>query len=127
MYTQAVSLLGLLATGAAAVPHFHKAHSYHYLQARDNDTSPACLPQNDADQSGRAAAVEIRNQGYIYGPSLIGEAAPFPNGTLGNARAQADMDLWTLDRAEIDNRTAIDVAAVTDAITKVSVTCPYSI
>lgn len=56
----------------------------------------------------------------MYGPSLIGEAAPFPNGTLGNARHEADMETWMIDREEIDARIAKDVKALESAIAVVS-------
>jgi hypothetical protein len=80
------------------------------------DNSTACLPQNDPDPSGRAAAVAVRYAGFIYGPSLIGQAAFFPNGTLGNARVADDMALWGVDRAIIDADVQEDVVAVVGAI-----------
>ncbi len=99
--------------------------SWHLLARQAvNDTTPACLPQQDSNQNARAAAVTVRAKGFIYGPSLIGEAAPFPNGTLGNARTQYDMALWGTDRAEIDNRVAADAALVEAAIVTVS---PFSL
>ncbi|KAI1136421.1 Lipoxygenase [Hypoxylon sp. FL0543] len=82
-----------------------------------NDTSPACIPQSDSDPKARAQGVATRKAGFEYGPSLIGQAAPFPNGTLGNARSQYDMDLWSVDRDIIDNDVAKDVAAIQQAIT----------
>lgn len=87
---------------------------------RAENPTPACLPQDDPDPKARAAGVQTRNEGFIYGPSLIGEAAPFPNGTLGNARHEADMDIWRVDREEIDARVAKDVQAVQAAILAVS-------
>ena len=90
-----------------------------------NDTSPACIPQHDQDPKARAVAVAVRNTGFIYGPSLIGNAAPFPNGTLGNARTAYDMSQWTLDRTIIDNDVTNDAKAVQAAIVAVS-WCPLA-
>ncbi|KAH8103496.1 lipoxygenase [Cristinia sonorae] len=83
---------------------------------RQDNTTLAKLPQYDPNRKARAAAVAVRNEGFIYGPSLIGEAAFFPNGTLGNARTAHDMDVWTLDREMIDVFVAQDVQAVSAAI-----------
>ncbi|KAI1397740.1 Lipoxygenase [Hypoxylon fuscum] len=81
-----------------------------------NDTSPACLPQHDDDTQSRVDEVAAKQEGFVYGPSLIGQAAAFPNGTLGNARAQSDMDLWNVDREEIDSAVAKDVEIIQKAI-----------
>ncbi|KAK5990493.1 Manganese 11R/13S-lipoxygenase [Cladobotryum mycophilum] len=107
MRTQAACLLlSSLASLVSAAPQ---------LSARQ-DASAASLPQNDPNPAARKAEVAKRNAGFIYGPSLIGEAAPFPNGTLGNALSQHDMDLWGVDRKEIDGRIAMDVQALNPAI-----------
>lgn len=82
--------------------------------------SPASLPQDASDPDTRAAGVAERNEGFVYGPSLIGDAAFFPNGTLGNARTQADYDIWSVDRAEIDKLIEEDVVSVQEAIVAVS-------
>ncbi|KAJ7157292.1 lipoxygenase [Mycena filopes] len=82
------------------------------LATADCSGQTGCLPQNDVDPQARAAAVAERAAGFIYGPSLIGEAAPFPNGTLGNARAEADYAVWQLDRNDIDQRIEADVGAI---------------
>ena len=109
-----LSTLALIAQAAPspkpAVP-VHSASTY-----TANDTSPACLPQNDPNQKARAAAVAASDAGYIYGPSLIGEAAPFPNGTLGNARTAQDMALWSIDREQIEADVFADATNVGKAI-----------
>jgi hypothetical protein len=120
MYTQRAYLaLSVLALTAEAIP--HSRHLGHLVVRQDgNNTAPACLPQNDPHPHERAAAVSAKDEGYVYGPSLIGEAAPFPNGTLGNARQKADMATWAVDRKEIDARIAMDVKSVETAIVAVS-------
>lgn len=85
-------------------------------------TYPACIPQLDPNPEARAAAVSARRDGFIYGPSLTGEAAPFPNGTLGNARSKADYDAWSQDRAIIDDLIALDVQSLQGAIQNVMAT-----
>ncbi|KAL7931807.1 lipoxygenase [Trichoderma chlorosporum] len=96
---------------AAAVVLFGSA-----LAAPTTTASPVCIPQLDPNPQARAAAVSARRSGFIYGPSLTGEAAPFPNGTLGNARTQADYNTWSVDRAIIDDLIALDVQSLQDAI-----------
>lgn len=81
-----------------------------------------CIPQLDPNPIARAAAVSARRDGYIYGPSLTGEAAPFPNGTLGNARTKADYDTWSKDRAIVDELIALDVQSLQGAIQTVTAT-----
>ncbi|RYP80629.1 hypothetical protein DL769_002374 [Monosporascus sp. CRB-8-3] len=80
------------------------------------DTSPASIPQNDGDPEGRAAGVAERRAGFGYGPSLIGEAAPFPNGALGDIRTAHDYSVWEVDRNQIDAAVAKDIEATTAAI-----------
>lgn len=79
-----------------------------------------CIPQLDPNPIARAAAVSARRDGFIYGPSLTGEAAPFPNGTLGNARTKADYDTWSKDRDIIDELIALDVQSLQGAIQTVN-------
>ncbi|WPG97231.1 Hypothetical protein R9X50_00000300 [Acrodontium crateriforme] len=78
----------------------------------------ARLPQFDANPQDRANAVAVRKAGFTYGPSLVGEAAPFPNGTLGNARAKADYDDWSIDRKDMDGRVLADIQIIAQAIQK---------
>ncbi len=109
-------VLGALALTVQAAPQpWHLVACDHV-----NSTSAACIPQYDADAKARAAAVHVRNAGFVYGPSLIGEAAFFLNGTLGNARVADDMALWGVDREEIDKRGGADIALVQKAIGAVS-------
>ena len=110
-FQSACLVLSTLAITATAIPQPIEA-----LARQDSGDSAGCLPQDDPEPKKRAAAVEVRNKGFVYGPSLIGEAAFFPNGTLGNARAKADYDLWAVDREDIDARIEQDVKAVQAAI-----------
>jgi hypothetical protein len=89
------------------------------MGSRDDATTgipKASLPQFDFNAKARAAAVAVRREGFVYGPSLIGEASSFLNGTLGNARVDADMALWQVDRNAIDAAVASDVKIISAAI-----------
>lgn len=88
---------------------------------RVRNESVAVLPQDDPNPKGRATGVATRDEGFVYGPSLIGEASPFLNGTLGNAWHERDMDLWSVDREEIDARLEKDAAALQEQLTSVSI------
>ena len=124
MHPHSVSLvLGALTLAVQAVPQPGLLMNRQVANASTNATAtgsnatgPACLPQKDPNPKERAANVAIQNAGFIYGPSLIGDAAPFPNGTLGNARTAADMTLWGQDRETIDNAIAQDAALVQKAV-----------
>lgn len=113
----AYAVLSTLSLTAQAAPRHVSLLSYRQVE---NDTSPASLPQNDSDPEGRAAAVGQRNAGFEYGTSLIGEAAPFPKGALGDIRAAYDYSVWELDRAQIDAAVEKDVEAITASIQAVS-------
>jgi len=88
------------------------------LSSFDLPKLPASIPQNDRLSKVRAATVLARNLGHKYGPSLIGQASFYPNGTLGILRVQGDMALWSKDREEIDKRVGADVVAIQGAIMK---------
>jgi len=107
-------LSGLLSTEAAP-------HSFRSLAIRGNSsTSQASLPQNDPNRDARAKEVAIRREGYVYGPSLIGQASPFLNGTLGDERVKQDFALWDIDRKQIEAEIKKDLPAVSAAIGAVS-------
>ncbi|CRG92687.1 hypothetical protein PISL3812_09752 [Talaromyces islandicus] len=93
--------IAALAAGAIAAPSMYS-----------NASGAACIPQHDPNPKQRAAGVSARSVGFIYGPSLIGEAAPFPNGTLGNARSRSDYNTWSIDRKKIDSLIANDTQAM---------------
>ena len=106
MYFSAVVLNTLAIAGSTyATPLRHIA--------RQGGNSSICIPQLDSNAAARSAAVSARDLGFVYGPSLIGQAGPFPNGTLGNARQAADYAAWAVDRAFIDQAIEADVGALT--------------
>ncbi|KAK7747564.1 hypothetical protein SLS62_009063 [Diatrype stigma] len=48
------------------------------------------LPQYAVNGTARAADIEVKREGWIYGPSIAGNTSYYPNGTLGNAATAAD-------------------------------------
>ncbi|KAL8725189.1 MAG: hypothetical protein Q9166_007519, partial [cf. Caloplaca sp. 2 TL-2023] len=59
------------------------------------------LPQADPNPSQREAEVATNTAGYLYGPSLLGNASVFPTGTLGDKRVADDVALFTKDATYI--------------------------
>lgn len=88
--------------------------------AAPSGSKTAILPQSDRNPEKRASEIAEISAGWIYGPSLTGEAAPFPNGTLGNARSKTDYEEWQVDREKIDELFAEDSKNLQAAIEAVS-------
>lgn len=88
---------------------------------RDNVTViEASLPQF-SNITARLEAISIKRQGWLYGPSLLGNASFFPTGSLGIARMQSDMGLFAIDNAYISSREQADLLAVQQAVAAVSI------
>ncbi|CZS97532.1 related to arachidonate 5-lipoxygenase [Rhynchosporium agropyri] len=75
----------------------------------------ASLPQF-SNITARLEAISTKRQGWLYGPSLLGNASFFPAGTIGSARMQADMALFSLDSAWVAPRAQADLLAVQQAV-----------
>lgn len=50
----------------------------------------------------RALEIERKRQGYLYGPSLLGNTSYFPTGILGDAMVQQHIDEWSQDASSIN-------------------------
>jgi hypothetical protein len=94
-------------------PHLHQ--DLHHPRPNSN-ISLASISQKSTYPASRGAGVSVRKEGYQYGPSLIGEAAFFPTGRLGDARKIADLALWDVDRKLIEGDITQDIGAVKAAI-----------
>lgn len=57
------------------------------------------VPAETKVPSVRAREVERKRQGYLYGPSLIGNTSYFPMGFMGDAMVQQHVDEWLQDAA----------------------------
>jgi hypothetical protein len=60
------------------------------LKPRQTVTAAFVLPIVDTNITERVSALEIKRSGWQYGPSIAGNTAFFPTGTLGSAVALAD-------------------------------------
>ena len=57
---------------------------------QDNSTHPFSLPARD-NSSDRAAKIQQKRLGFLYGPSPVNDASYFPAGPLGQAVAALDI------------------------------------
>lgn len=115
-------LSALVLTEAAPNP----TYSFHSRQALprqvlrhprpNSNISFASISLKSAYPASRGAGVSARKEGYQYSPSLIGEAAFFPSGPLGDARKASDLALWDVDRKLIESDIVQDIGAVKAAI-----------
>lgn len=81
-----------------------------------NNTLPYVLPMFDKNPSSRAEEISSNRNGYLYGPSLLGNLSYYPNGTLGNALVQQDVEYYLLDVAVQAASVGNDSAKVLEAI-----------
>ena len=87
------------------------------LTSRDE---AATITQLDSDPISRAAEVEANRAGYLYAPSLMGDASFHLGGSLGEARKQTDLDSWMIDRNIVNASLNADLGAASAAVTAVS-------
>jgi len=87
---------------------------------RDNTTLLAASLPQFANITARIEAISIKREGWLYGPSILGNASFFPTGALGTARMQADMALFSAESAYIGPKAQADLAAVQAAVIAVS-------
>ncbi len=110
-----------VAVDAAAI-----ASAGHELQARDttsNDTQPLALPMSSGDPAQRAQEIQLKRQGYLYGPSVMGNSSFFPTGTLGDAMVQRDSNPNSQFHKELGyvyQAATADLKAAASAITAAS-------
>ncbi|KAH8600906.1 lipoxygenase [Bisporella sp. PMI_857] len=86
------------------------------LPKRQANASLATLPQYDDDPVSRAASVEVKRAGFLYGPSLMGDAAFFPTGSLGTTTVNRDFALFYADHAPSTQRAILDHRTASAAI-----------
>lgn len=90
-------------------------------QSDSNTTASVVVTLKDADQAGRKKEVAYRHDNFLYNVSLIGNAAAFPMGTIGEQRVALAWDQWQIDRNIITADIQKDVAQIREAIVAVSV------
>lgn len=92
MFSSVSSSLVLgLALQVAAVPSGSRN-----LQRR-NGTEPYSLPTLDANASERKAAIQVKADTFLYGPSVAGNTSFWPTGSLGNSTTKADFSALLAD------------------------------
>ncbi|KAK6585994.1 hypothetical protein PZA11_001051 [Diplocarpon coronariae] len=87
-------------------------------QLRDtNQIMVASTPQFSATNlTVRAEAIITKRAGWLYGPSLLGNASYFPTGTLAGARIRNDIALFQIDSAYIMSAAQTDLELAKDAV-----------
>lgn len=91
------------------------------IETRQNgNVTKASLPQSDSDPVARAQAITVRRDGFLYAPSLIGNASFHIGGTLGGPRIQSDVASWLVDRNKVNISLEADLAVASAAISKAS-------
>ena len=66
---------------------------------------------------------QVKREGYLYGPSLMGDSAFFPTGVLGNAMVQADYAPFFADHAPVTQMVIADHQVASASINAVSSIC----
>ena len=79
------------------------------------DRSEFTIPAEDGFSSLRALEIERKRQGYLYGPSLLGNTSYFPTGAMGDAMVEQHINEWLHDASWVSGvveEEAESVAAV---------------
>ena len=78
------------------------------------------LPIEDNSPSMRVLDIEQKRQGFLYGPSLLGNTSWFPTGTLGKAMVQQHMDQWLQDASWLTSVVEEEMNAAAATLKKAS-------
>lgn len=85
--------------------------------------STATLPIGSANTTARAEAIEVKREGWGYGPSKLGVTSFYPNGTLGDARSESDQAGFLILEDEIEELASNDLVLVEEALVNFTFTC----
>ncbi|CAG8955792.1 hypothetical protein HYFRA_00011661 [Hymenoscyphus fraxineus] len=66
---------------------------------RRNGTEPYSLPYLCVNATERNAAIQVKRDTFLYGPSIAGNTSFYPTGSLGSSIVQADVNAFTADGA----------------------------
>lgn len=86
----------------------------------DEEQGKFTLPIKDHSPSMRVLEVEQKRQGYLYGPSLLGNTSWFPTGVLGKAMVQQHVDQWLQDASWLTSVVEEEMNAVAATLKKAS-------
>ncbi|KAL8715558.1 MAG: hypothetical protein Q9220_000894 [cf. Caloplaca sp. 1 TL-2023] len=87
------------------------------LLRSNTSNSSYSLPQSDLDTVVREAEITADRAGYLYGPSLLGNASFFPTGILGKARTAGDIAIFTKNATFITESILEESQPVVQAVT----------
>lgn len=79
------------------------------------------LPMFDSDPAARAAEIASDREGYVYGPSLLGNSSFFLYGTKGTQLVQRDVGLWTRDATPQRKTVIVEKDLAQQAVEKVRI------
>ena len=82
-------LLGVAVLATAF--HLARDHLSHYLSRADNSSSEPYEIAKSPNDPGRAQAIEVKRQNFLYGPSPAVPIPFFPASLLGNATVLKDI------------------------------------
>jgi len=77
------------------------------------------LPIFDSEPLRRRREIERKQEGFLYGTSLLGNTSYFPSGDLGNAMVQRDQEEWYADAEWLKSAVYRDAEKAGQALYKV--------
>lgn len=90
------------------------------IDGSPNTTQQLVLPMNDPNPSQRAQDIQTKQQGYLYGPSVMGNSSWFPSGPLGEAMIKRDAAVFKTDLDFVIAEAARDMKVADAALAAVS-------
>ena len=113
---------------AAALPQVYQYIEQQYLSPEQGDLEDGrrkyVLPVFDATPSERADQIKRNREGYLYGPSRLGNTSYFPSGLLGDAMVKRDVDEWYEDAAWVSENVAKESQVAATAVARVRTHLP---
>ena len=82
------------------------------------DRSKFTISAGDTFSSLRALEIERKRQGYLYGPSLLGNTSYFPTGIMGDAMVQQHIDEWLQDASWMNSVVEEEAKSAAKALLK---------
>lgn len=81
------------------------------------DQSKFTISAEDKYSSLRALEIERKRQGYLYGPSLLGNTSYFPTGIMGDAMVQQHINEWLQDASWMNSAVEEEAKSAAEALT----------
>lgn len=82
------------------------------------DRSKFTISAEDKYSSLRALEIERKRQGYLYGPSLLGNTSYFPTGIMGDSMVQQHIDEWLQDASWMNSVVEEEAKSAAGALSK---------